>query len=145
MTELQRRKDPLREKQKSFAGDAKMSDTYVAQAQGWADFLVRKEFRGPGDTVDAAMARCERKHRISRSVLWGLRYRPPKDMMVSLYMRLRSAYEDELGKLDQRIEEELRKAELLGTDATNSKAYRVALAALGKQTTIETAAGGDAR
>lgn len=122
-----------------------MSDTYVAQAQGWADFLVRKEFRGPGDTVDAAMARCERKHRISRSVLWGLRYRPPKDMMVSLYMRLRSAYEDELGKLDQRIEEELRKAELLGTDATNSKAYRVALAALGKQTTIETAAGGDAR
>lgn len=137
MIGLQRRKDPLRETQKPFAREAKMSDTYVEEAKGWADFLVRREFRGPGDTLDAAMARCERKHRIARSVLWGLRYRPPKDMMVSLYMRLRSAYEAELTKLDQRIEEEIRKAELLGTDARNSKAYRVALAALGEQ-----AAGG---
>jgi len=130
--DLQQRKNPLRENQKSFAPGAKMSETYVSQAQGWAEFLVRKEYRGPGDTLDAAMARCERKHQISRSVLWGLRYRPPRDLMVSLYMRLRDAYEAELAKLDQRLEDEIRKAELLGTDATNSKAYRMAVAALGK-------------
>lgn len=141
MSGLHERKNPLRENQEPLARDAKMADAYVNEARGWADFLVRQEFRGPGDTLDAAMARCERKHRIARSVLWGLRYRPPKDMMVSLYMGLRSAYEAELGKLDRRLEEELRKAELLGTDATNSKAYRVALAALGKQTTREAPLG----
>jgi hypothetical protein len=133
MIELPERKNSLRDNQKPFAREANMSDVYIDEAKGWADFLVRREFRGPGDTLDAAMARCERKHHIARSVLWGLRYRPPKDMMVSLYMRLRSAYEAELTRLDQRIEEEIRKAELLGTDARNSKAYRVALAALGKQ------------
>lgn len=132
MKDLQRRKNHLREEQKPFARGANMSDAYIDEAKGWADFLIRREFRGPGDTVDAAMARCERKHHIARSVLWGLRYRPPKDMMVSLYMKLRSAYEIELRKLDLRIEEEIRKAELLGQDAGNSKAYRVAVAALGK-------------
>ncbi|RVD44899.1 hypothetical protein EN742_00710 [Mesorhizobium sp. M4A.F.Ca.ET.020.02.1.1] len=142
MSELHVRKSPLRENQESLARGAKMSDAYVNEARGWADYLIRREFRGPGDTVDAAMARCERKYHVARSVLWGLRYRPPKDMMVSLYMRLRSAYEDELGRLDQRIEEELRKAELLGTDATNSKAYRVAVAALGKQATRQAPRGG---
>lgn len=136
MSGLPQRKNSLRDNQKPFAREAKMSDTtYVDEAKGWADFLVRREFRGPGDTLDAAMARCERKHKIARSVLWGLRYRPPKDMMVSLYMGLRSAYEAELTKLDQRIEEEIRKAELLGADARNSKAYRVALAALGQSET----------
>lgn len=144
MTDLQRCKNPLRAEQEPFAAGAKMSETYVSDAQGWADFLVRKEFRGPGDTLDAAMARCERKHRIARSVLWGLRYRPPKDMMVSLYMRLYTAYENELAKLDDRIEAEIRKAELLGVDATNSKAYRLAVAALGKQAAQQTS-GGDAR
>lgn len=109
-----------------------MAEAYIARAQGWADFIVRREFRGPGDTVDAAMARCERKHRINRSTLWSLRYRPPKDIMVSLYMKLQDAYEAELTKLDQRIEDELRLAERLGSNATNSKAYRMAVAALGK-------------
>ena len=132
MSGLQGRKNPLREDQEPFARGANMSDAYVTEAQGWADFLVRKEYRGPGDTLDAAMARCEWKHQVSRSVLWGIRYRPPKDMMVSLYMRLRDAYEAELARLDQRLEDELRKAEMLGSNATNSKAYRMARAALGK-------------
>lgn len=132
MIGLHQRKNPLRENQESFARGAEMSDTYVSQAQGWADFLIHREFRGPGDTLDAAMARCERKHRVPRATLWGLRYRPPKDMLVSLYMRLREAYEAEIAKLDQRLENELRTAELLGTDATNSKAYRAAVAALGE-------------
>lgn len=132
MNDLQRRKNQLRADQKSFAQGTKMSDAYISQAQGWADFLVRQEFRGPGDTLEAAMARCERKHRVARSVLWSLRYRRPKDMFVSVYMALRGAYEAELARLDQRLEEELRKAELLGIDASTSKAYRAAALALGK-------------
>ena len=123
MMALQRCKNLLR-------GNQKMAEAYVEDAQRWADFLIKSEFKGPGDTLDAAMARCERKYRVSRSVLWSLRYRRPKDMLVSVYMSLRSAYEAELSKLDRKLEAELRKAELLGTDATNSKAYRAAVAAL---------------
>ncbi len=125
MLVLQRCKNLLR-------GNQKMAEAYVEDAQRWADFLIKREFKGPGDTLDAAMARCERKHRVSRSVLWSLRYRRPKDMLVSVYMALRNAYEVEISKLDRKIEEELRLAELLGTDASNSKAYRAAMAALDK-------------
>lgn len=123
MSRLQRCKTFLREKQK-------MAEAYVDDARQWAEFLVRKEFRGPGDTLDAAMARCERKYRVARSVLWGLRYRAPKDLLVSVYMALKNAYEAEVAKLDERLEEELRRAERLGIDATNSKAYRMARAAV---------------
>lgn len=131
MNDLQRCKNPLRETQKRGAA---MSDaSYVADARSWADYLVRAEFRGPGDTIDAAMGRVERRHRIGHALLWGLRYRPPKDIMVSLYMRLRDAYEAEIAKLDRRLSDEIRVAELSGRDATTSKAYRLAVAALGKQ------------
>lgn len=130
MTDLQCCKNPLREKQKQ---EGAMSDaSYVTDARNWADYLIRAEFRGPGDTIDAAMGRLERRHRIGRSLLWGLRYRPPKDMLVSLYMRLRDAYEAEIAKLDRRLSDEIRLAELTGKDATNSKAFRMAVAALGK-------------
>lgn len=125
MSTLQRCKNLLRWNQK-------MAEAYVEDAQRWADFLIKREFKGPGDTLDAAMARCERKHRVSRSVFWSLRYRPPMDMLVSVYMTLRDAYEAELSRLDRKLEDELRIAELLGTDATNSKAYSTAKAALGK-------------
>lgn len=110
----------------------KMAEAYVEDARRWAEFLIKLEFKGPGDTLDAAMARCERKHRVSRSVLWGLRYRPPKDLLVSVYMKLRDAYEGELSKLDRRLAEEIRIAELIGEDATNTKAYRAAQAAIDK-------------
>ncbi len=123
MSVLQRCKNLLR-------GNQKMAEAYVEDAQRWADFLIKREFKGPGDTLDAAMARCERKYRVSRSVLWSLRYRRPKDMLVSVYMALQNAYQVELAKLDRKLKDEIRKAELLGTDASNSKAYRAAAAAL---------------
>jgi len=112
-----------------------MTDIFVKEAKTWADFLVRAEFRGPGDTLDAAMSRCERKHKISHSVLWSLRYRAPKDLFVSVYMTLRDAYHEELSKLDQRLEHEIRKAETLGLNEDNSKAYRMARSAMDQSET----------
>jgi hypothetical protein len=110
-----------------------MAEGYVAEAVGWADYLVRAEFRGPGDTVDAAMARCERKHKLSHSVLWGLRYRVPKDLFVSVYVRLGQAYEAEKAAMRMRLSAELRRAEQEGFDEITSPAYRFARAALGKK------------
>lgn len=117
---LQVCKKPLREKQ--------MAEAYVLEAKSWADMLVRTEFRGPGDTIDAAMARCERKHKIDRSTLWSLRYRLPKDMMVSAYMTLRAAYHSELKKMQERLERELQMARTEGLNETNSAIFRLAAA-----------------
>lgn len=121
---LQVCKKPLRETQ--------MAEAYVLEAKSWADMLVRAEFRGPGDTIDAAMARCERKHKIDRSTLWSLRYRLPKDMMVSAYMALRAAYHSELKKMQARLEHELLIARAEGLDETNSPIFRMAAAQVGQ-------------
>lgn len=66
----------------------------VESATKWADSLVRFEARGPGD-LDNAMRRVERRHGVPYSALWALRYRKPKDVMASIYFRLRDAFEAE--------------------------------------------------
>lgn len=64
----------------------------VEEARHWARWLIQRESRGNGDRVNA-MERIERKHSgVSRSLLWSLLYRPPRDMLVSKYVALRSAY-----------------------------------------------------
>jgi len=63
----------------------------VAEAREWAKVLVHREMNGPGDLPNA-MRRVERRHGIPYSMLYSLRYRPPKDMLISAYLRLREAY-----------------------------------------------------
>ena len=45
----------------------------------WAAYLTRAESRGPGDYV-AAMGRVARKAKVTRSLIWALHYRKPKDV-----------------------------------------------------------------
>lgn len=66
---------------------------YRDEAKGWARDLVARESRGPGDTENA-MRRIEARYGIPFGVIWSLRYRPPRDIMASVYFRLRAAYED---------------------------------------------------
>jgi hypothetical protein len=75
-------KKPLREEQMSSA---------VSEARDWAKWLVQRESRGPGD-IENAMRRLEARYGIPFSTFWGLRYRPPKDIYVGAYERLRDAY-----------------------------------------------------
>lgn len=66
----------------------------VASAKSWADDLVRRESRGPGD-MENAMRRLESRYGIPWRTFWALRYRPPTDLFVSVYNRLHAAYEAE--------------------------------------------------
>jgi hypothetical protein len=95
-------KKPLREKQMTSA---------VGEAKDWAKWLVQRETRGPGD-LENAMRRLEARYGISFSTLWALRYRPPKDIFVSTYELLRSAYLAEHEKHERllRHEREITKA-----------------------------------
>lgn len=96
------RKHPLLPEQK------KMTDlSVVDDAANWADLLVRREHRGPGDTIDAARLRAARKHHVPERTLWALRYRRPKDLLASVYLKIKLAYEAECERQEARLRHEL--------------------------------------
>jgi hypothetical protein len=107
-----------------------VSETYVHEAQRWASALLEREHRGPGDTLDAAMWRAEQKWGIDHSTFWSLRYRPPREIFTSVYMRLRQAYEMECVRQEARLQHELMLAKAAGFHAANSTAVREAEALL---------------
>lgn len=100
----------------------------VSEARDWAKWLVQRESRGPGD-LDNAMRRLEARYDIPFSIFWALRYRPPKDIYVGAYRRLRDAYLAEHEKQQRLLRHE--------TDITRAKsgissAFARAGAALGR-------------
>lgn len=79
----------------------------VEQARGWANKLIAAHHRGPGDTVEAAIHRAAVKHGLDPKALWRLRYRTPKDMLVSTWSRIKSAYEAECERQEEKLRHEL--------------------------------------
>lgn len=106
---------------KGFEGSDKMSDAYVSEARGMADFILQKTHRGPGDTVDAAMHRAERTYGAPAKWLHRLRYRQIKDMPVSAYGAIVRAY-----RAAQEASERAYEAERKLADARNSKLVGIA-------------------
>ena len=121
------RKKHLQKGQRELAGEAKMSsDVVVSNARNWADTIVMREYQGPGQ-MERAMERASQKTGIDYSILWSLRYRPPKDVWASVYLKLKCAYEDEVARQTRLYEHE--RAVL---DATDTKMVRAADAVAGR-------------
>lgn len=81
-----------------------MSDiTVVDEAAGWAEWLVRREHHGPGDTVEAARRRAAKKHKLPEQLLWALRYRKPKRIWADLYVKLQEAVAAELERQERAL------------------------------------------
>lgn len=78
----------------------------VAAAQEMASRLVQRESRGPGD-LDNAMRRIEAKYGVPYSLLWSLRYRQPKDILVGVFTKLKTAYQAECARQAALLEHEL--------------------------------------
>lgn len=78
----------------------------VQQARNWANSLVLRESRGPGDLPNA-MDRLERKYGVPRGLLWSLRYRPPKDLLIGAYLQIRNAYLADCEMQKRRLEHEI--------------------------------------
>jgi len=110
-----------------------VSETYVHEAQRWASALLEREHRGPGDTLDAAMWRAQQKWGIDHSTFWALRYRPPREIFTSVYMRLRQAYEAECVRQEARLQHELMLAKAVGLNAATSPVVAEAQAFLRKE------------
>lgn len=69
----------------------------ASEAKTWARDLVRLETRCPGDTENA-MRRLARRYDLSWRVFWTLRYRTPRDVLASVYLKLEAAYRAEIDR-----------------------------------------------
>lgn len=101
---------------KGFEGSDKMSVEFVSSARGMSDFILQSTYRGPGDTVDAAMHRAERMYGAPASWMHRLRYRSIKDMPVSAYAAIARAYKAALEASEKAYQSEKELA-----NARNSK------------------------
>ncbi len=105
--------------------------TTVLEAAQWAEALLQRSYRGPGDTIEAASYRAEQKYGVPAQTFWALRYRKPNGILAHIYLTLKSAYEAECGRQEARLRHELELAKALGGSATMEAAIREAEAALG--------------
>ena len=108
---------------------AKRSDMIasgVEDAREWANELIRRESRGPGD-MENAMHRLEARYGIPWRTFWAMRYRAPKDVFVSVYVQLKTAYQAEC----------LRQERLLAHERTIAETKVLALEAMGRAPAYE--------
>lgn len=90
----------------------------VDAASSWTEAMVRRESRGHGD-ADNALQRLSRRYGISYRTLWGLKYRKPKDLLASVYLKLQSAYEAELERQKRLLANEIAIAKAKGWASPN--------------------------
>lgn len=101
---------------KGFERSDKMSVDYISHARGMSEYILTKSYRGPGDTVEAAMHRAERSFGAPATWMHRLRYRTIKDMPVSAYGAIAHAY-----RLATKATERAFEAERDLANARNSK------------------------
>ena len=63
---------------------------YVDQASSWAEKLVLRETRGPGD-LSNAMRRLATRLGVPYAAFWALRYKPPKSIDAHIYFAFKEA------------------------------------------------------
>lgn len=128
-------KNPLHSEQ--TVSDA---DATVDEAAGWANALLSRAYRGPGDTIEAATYRAEQKWGIPAQTFWALRYRKPKGILAHIYQRLEAAYKAECERQEARLRHELALVEALPRNEARQVLIDTARAALG---TAESKTGTD--
>lgn len=69
-----------------------MSTDAVMEAKRMNGFLLSREHRGPGDTIEAAAFRLQTRYGIPVATTMRLRNREVKDMFVSSFMPILNAY-----------------------------------------------------
>lgn len=85
----------------------------VEEAAGWANDLVSMESRHSRD-IDGSMRRVEAKYAIPHGVLWALRYRKPKDILMGSYSAIKSAWIDAKQREFNKLKLELEAAKVAG-------------------------------
>lgn len=97
---------------------------FVAEAAEWAARLTNEAECKTGKT-DTALETVARQTGVNQSTLWRLRYRKPKDLAVSVYMKLKTAFEAAEQRQIERLQHEAEIARSLG-EANSSVLLRAA-------------------
>jgi len=82
------------------------SAAYIGTAKGMADFLLSREHKGPGDTIEAAAYRLQSRFGVPSTVLMRLRHREVKDMLMSNFMALAAAYQSATERVEKAYQHE---------------------------------------
>ena len=99
---------------------------YVAEAAGWAEKLTKDAEKTLG-SKEAALEAVARKTGVNHSTLWSLRYRKPKDIAVSIYMKLKGAYERELVRQEGLLRHETEITRQVAGDCNSVRAAQAVL------------------
>ena len=102
----------------------------VEVAQEWVKFMIQHESKGAGDTINA-MRRLSQRHKIPYSTMWSLKYKPPADLFVTIFEKLKDAYENEIARAEKSIEHERKLSE--AKNRFGKAIYRVGDVLAGKQ------------
>jgi hypothetical protein len=112
--------------QQSRAAKGGFMSAYVAEARHWAINMVRRESRGSGDrdrAMEAVARRCGGG--VTPSLIRSLHYRPPKNLLVTAYFAIASAYQAECEKQRKLLEHEIEiTAAKVGVDSSAVGAAR---------------------
>lgn len=84
----------------------KMSVAYVKDAKAMSEWLLRREYRGLGDTQEAAAGRAQTKWGAPATTLLRLRHREIPDMKLSTWASILEAFRRAGGSIDALYEEE---------------------------------------
>lgn len=104
----------------------------IAEARHMSNYLLQREFRGPGDTIEAAAYRVERKWGVPSSLIDRLRIREVNDMLLSNWVKLKAAYEAACQQVERQAQHQQELAKDAGANAASSRLYKMA-ARLGGQ------------
>lgn len=102
---------------KSSDRDGKMFVTRIddpvwlgEEAKRMSAELLKKEHRGPGDTIEAAAARLQTRLRVPANIILQCWNRPAREMKVSRWMTVFRAHWEEFGARSSDAYEEKRKS-----------------------------------
>src|SRR5512139_3467051 len=90
------------------------ASAYLDEAVRWSKDLTMMRTRGTGD-VENAMRSIERDSGVDYWTIWRLRYRRSaiKDIGVSVYMRLKAAYQSECERQVRKLQNEIQLTEAI--------------------------------
>lgn len=111
-----------------------MSIEYVEEAKRMSGFLLAKEHRGPGDTIEAAAYRLQTRYGVPVATTMRLRNREVKDMFVSSFFPILNAYLAVTAKINAAADRMERAYEEERNRAVDPGLVRLADAVAGRKT-----------
>ena len=116
----------MRDKRHDASNEMSVTDTAITEARSWSEHLLNRAFRGPGDTIERAAHEVEQTYGVPATIIQRLRHREVRDMLLSNWLALKSAYDAACEATERRADHQRFIAEKMGTNAANSRAFAAA-------------------